>query len=80
MKKEDKERIKLIKRAIMRLPVDTRRLIITTVGGTVYLRGRLTLMRTAPRGTDVHQVKQQLVNAVRRVKGVRQIMDQIQVR
>jgi osmotically-inducible protein OsmY len=80
MRQEDKETIKAIQRQVMRLPVDGRKVIITVVGGSVYLRGRIILMRTAPKGTDINDCKTKLITAVRRLPGVKQVTDQLSTR
>ncbi len=80
MKQEDKELIKKIKREIQRLPIDGRLLVVTVAGGSVYLRGRARVMRYAKRDNDIKALRTKLLNAVRRIKGVKQITDQVQWR
>ena len=80
MRQEDKDTIKAIQRLVTRLPVDGRRLIVSSIGGSVYLRGRIILMRTAPKGTDINAVKAKLITGIRRLPGVKQVTDQTSTR
>jgi osmotically-inducible protein OsmY len=80
MRQEDKDIIRAIQRQVTRLPVDGRRIVISVMGGSVYLRGRIILMRTALKGTDINDCKTKLITAIHRIPGVKQVTDQLGTR
>lgn len=69
---DNKDMVRKVRAQIARRHVDTSMLNVSVMGGSVYLSGVISIMRTNP-GVDLRVEMQQITQILRSISGIRDV-------